>query len=284
MRDAIKNYIDYLSKNHGLQISIHGSGLLPRLDFLAPYNSHECVYCMLVKTSAECHRRCRIGQERAMARLNLQGAFYGSCYAGVGEFVFPVHAFGNLVGMISVGGFLGAAEKRAAFAAKYGFGENTLSAVAERELCARVPSFSFVRTLIMPLSAMITLEMEKNGSSGIQAEALYGKILSILHTHYPRKLTLKEIADECHYSPSHVSRYFNKKSGVTVYEYLKRIRMEKAAHLLLHTEMRLEDVAASVGFFDTNYFISFFSTYYKMAPGHYRSAAGMGSEALSKIE
>jgi len=270
MKTAIKNYIEYLSKEHGLQISLHGSGLLPRLDFLAPYNSHECVYCMLVKTSAECWKRCIRSQERAMDKLSREGAFFGSCYAGVGEFVFPVYAFETQIGMISVGGYCGATEKRSAFASIYGFSETELSKMAKTELKEKIPSMELVKTLITPLSAMITIVVEKNGTADMVSDALYGKLLSILHTRYTRKITVGEIASECHYSPSFIHRYFKKKSGLTVNEYLKKLRMEKAAYLLLNTEMKIEDVAASVGFGDTNYFISFFSSYYKKPPRQYK--------------
>lgn len=271
MKEAIKKYIEYLSESHGFRVSLHGEGILPHLDFLAEYNSHECVYCMFVKSSEECWHRCRKCQKKAQEKLNENGAFFGSCYAGVGEFVFPIYAFDTVVGMISVGGFLGSGEKRAAFSVKYGFLEEKLTDLAKAELNGDVPPFDFVKTLIIPLSAMLTLLIEKNGLLGSGEENLYGKILSIIHTGYTRRLTISEIANRCHYSPSHISRYFKKKSGVTVNEYLGKVRMEKAAYLLLETEMRIEDVAASVGFFDTNYFISFFSSYYGKPPKRFKN-------------
>ena len=273
MTDEIKNYIAYLASQHGFQISFHGSGLLSRLDFLAPYSSHECGYCMLVKTSAECWKRCRRGQKKAMEKLSREGAFFGSCYAGVAEFVFPVHAFGKQMGMISVGGFLGEKEKQTAFSEKYGFSKERLDFMASETLKSEIPSAELVKTLVAPRAAMITLLLEKNTSPVSGAMGLYGKILSILHTKYTRKITLGEIASECHYSPSFISRYFKEKSGVTINEYLKNLRMEKAAHLLADTDIKIEDVAASVGFSDTNYFISFFSAYYGMPPKKYRLAA-----------
>lgn len=271
MKDAVKKYIQYLAEQHGFQITLHGDGLLPRLCFLAPYNSHDCGYCMLVKTSTECWQRCIEGQKKAMEKLAQEGAFFGSCYAGVAEFVFPVYAFGRQVGMISVGGFAGSPEKRTAFAARYGFMEETLASMASTQLKKTVPDMEFVKTLITPLSAMLTLIIEESGTQEIHAEALYGKILSILHTRYPKKITISQIADECHYSTSFIARYFKKKSGMTINEYLKKIRMEKARHLLLHTELRIEDIAASVGFSDTNYFISFFSAHYGKPPKQYRN-------------
>ena len=209
-----------------------------------------------------------------MEKLSKDGAFFGSCYAGVGEFVFPVYAFGKQIGMISVGGYYGAPEKRSAFASKYGFNEAELSKTAKAELKREIPPIEFVATLILPLSAMMTLTVEKNGTPNLGSDPLYGKILSILHTRYTRKITVGEIANECHYSASFIHRYFKKKSGVTVNEYLKKLRMERAAYLLLNTEMKLEDVAASVGFSDTNYFISFFSSYYKKPPKQYKIDKG----------
>ena len=268
MKKAITDYIEYLS-NNGLRISLHGEGILPHLDFFAQYNSHECVYCMYVKSSAECWRRCRECQKKAEKRLSEVGAFFGSCYAGVGEFVFPITAFDGIVGMISVGGFLGSPEKRAAFSQKYGFLEDKLSSLAKRELIHEIPPFDYIRTLIMPLCAMLTVLIEKNGFRGGGA-GLYGKILSIIHTCYTRKLTIAEIAGECHYSPAYVTRVFKEKSGMTVNAYISKIRMEKARELLVNSEMSLEDVAASVGFSDTNYFIASFSACYGKPPKRFK--------------
>ena len=119
---------------------------------------------------------------------------------------------------------------------------------------------------------MLTLFIEKRISLSAEPENLYGKILSVLHVGYTRKLNISDIAAECHYSPSFISRYFKEKSGETINGYLKKIRMEKAKKLLLISDMSIEDVAASVGFSDTNYFISFFSKYYGEPPKRYRNA------------
>ena len=271
MKASIKKYIEYLLSYHNLKISLHGEGVLPHLDFLAPYNAHECVYCMYVKSSKECSERCRRGQKAAQEALIETGAYFGSCYAGVGEFVFPIYAFDSVVGMISVGGYLGSKEKRVAFAAKYGFHEGRLLTLAKEELNSDVPDFEFVKTLIAPLSAMLTLYIEKHTSVYASGDDLYGKILSILHLGYTRKIRISDIARECHYSASFISRYFKEKSGETVNGYLKRLRMEKARKLLCESAMRIEDIAASLGFSDTNYFISSFSAYYGEPPKKYRN-------------
>ena len=271
MKDSIKNYIEYLRRTHDFKISLHGDGVLPHLDFLAPYHTHECTYCMYVKGSKDAFKRCIEGQIKAQKKLAESGAYFGSCYAGVGEFVFPIVAFDSIVGMISVGGYLGSVEKRRAFALKYGFYEGQLRSLEGESLNADIPDLAFVKTLIDPLSAMLSLFIEKNNLKSLDSENLYGGILSILHVEYARKITISDIASKCHYSVSFVSRHFKEKSGKTINEYLNDIRMEKAKRLLCESDMRIEDIGAFVGFSDTNYFISRFSKYYKISPKKYRS-------------
>ena len=212
-----------------------------------------------------------MGQYAAEEKARTEGAYFGSCYAGVGEFVFPLYAFDMVIGFISVGGYVGSSEKRSGFALKYGFCEAKLERLAKEELIFDVPDFELVKTLILPLSSMLTLYIEKNSVS-LAEENLHGKILSIIHTGYTRKLTVSEIAAACHYSTSCINRYFKEKSGETINEYLTKTRMKKARQLLLNSEMSIEDIAASTGFSDTNYFISSFSRFYGLPPKKYKNA------------
>ena len=147
MENAIINYIEYLKSMHSLQITLHGSGIQPYLHYFAKYNSHECAYCMFVKTNADSWNRCMKSQQKALEKLNKSNEYFGSCYAGVGEFVFPIRAFEETVGMISVGRYLGMAEKRIAFAQKYGFSEKMLNSLANSELSDEMPDINFIKTL-----------------------------------------------------------------------------------------------------------------------------------------
>ena len=267
MLSSITHYIDFLEREHGLQISLHGKGLERYLDTLVRYNTHECAYCMYVKSSDECWKRCKESQKRAETAAQ-KGGFFGSCYAGVGEFVFPVYAGEKVVGMISVGGYQGAPEKRSYFAVKYGFYEEKLTHLAKTSLKTEIPPIQRIETMIAPLGAMLTLLLERDIR---QTEAdPYGKVLSILHTEYSKHLTVESIAEQCHYSRAFLSRLFKEKSGVTIHQYLNDLRMEKAKKLLLGSRMKIEDIAAAVGFSDANYFIACFSKFYGTPPGLFR--------------
>ena len=271
MVQSIIAYIDFLEQTYDLQISLHGKGLAAYLDSFAPYNAHSCGYCMYVKGSEECWKRCRESQRRAEEKAE-NGMFFGSCYAGVGEFVFPICAHGQIVGIISIGGYWGSTEKRTQFAKRYGFYEEKLEQLAAGELKKEIPSMAFIKTLIAPLGAMLTLLIEHSEAVADEPKEVYGKVLSIIHTEYTKRLTVEDIAKKCHYSKSFISRRFRERSGMTVNAYLNSLRMEKAKKLLLESEMRIEDIAVSVGFSDTNYFIAFFSRFYGLPPGQYRKA------------
>ena len=269
MTKSIIRYIEYLKMQHGLDVTLHGRGLSPYLSELAPYNVHDCPYCMYVKSSEECLSRCRESQRRAL-NASREGAFFGSCYAGVSEFVFPVRCGGDVSAFISVGGYIGSPSKRHRFSEAYGFHEGKLCRLAKEELKAEIPDFEFVKTVIEPLCAMLSLLLGECGIPSDRSGDVYGKILSIIHTEYSKKLTVRDIAEECHYSISFVSRHFKEKKGISIQKYIFRLRMKRAERLLTGSNMSIEDIGAAVGFSDTNYFISSFSSYFGMPPKKYR--------------
>ena len=59
-------------------------------------------------------------------------------------------------------------------------------------------------------------------------------------------------------------------TGMTPNEYIKKVRMEKAAELLLTTNMTAAEIAYKVGFEDQYYFSKSFKNYYGVAPTQYR--------------
>lgn len=271
--NVICDYIDHLKKDCGLSVSIHGAGLVEHFPALAPYNIHECALCIYIKSSPECLLRCKESQRRAIAAAE-GGAFFGSCYAGIGEFVFPVTQRDKTVAFISVGAYRGSPEKEWAFIEKYGHREEKIKKLAESELKKEIPDMRRLSMLIEPLSAMLTLLLEHSATNLGSGSDIYGRILSILHNDYSARLTVGDIAASCHYSPSFISRHFKKMSGESINSYLFRLRMERAEELLLNRNMPLEDIAAAVGFSDTNYFISSFSKHFGLPPKKYKAKKG----------
>lgn len=95
------------------------------------------------------------------------------------------------------------------------------------------------------------------------------KILLFIQNHYAR-ISLEDVAREFHFSKTYLNRIFKKKMGTTILKYIQMMRVEKAAELLLHTNLSVDDIADHVGYEDTSYFIGLFKKKYHMTPLTYR--------------
>jgi AraC-like DNA-binding protein len=95
--------------------------------------------------------------------------------------------------------------------------------------------------------------------------------VNYIELHYSTIGNLDEMADVSGLSKYHFLRKFNKYVGLTPLEYLSKLRIEKAVHLLRTTEMTIENVAKSVGFANGNYFSKVFRQWVGIAPGKFRN-------------
>lgn len=272
IEDIIK-YIDYLKNEHGLMITVHriNERLGGAVGELAPYNIHGNPYCLYIKSCRENWDECIARQVKVMEKC-ASGAFFGSCYGGVGEFVIPVKNAGELIGFISVSGYRGDTGKRDHLARKYGFPSEKLKEIYEKNLSAERPSMERIRLLTEPLAAMLTLlyQQHPGKSEDSGGDYIYGHILTILHSAFPERITISSIAKACHCSESYVSHLFKKKTGTTVGKYLTKIRLDEAKKLLSSTDIPVSEIAYSVGFCDSNYFIYVFGKNVGMTPNCYR--------------
>ena len=99
--ENIKNYLDFLINEKNLYVTLHGAGI--NKSSLAPYNIHTNPYCLYVKSFCENWDEC-IKRQVSVYKKCADGAFFGSCYCGVGEYVFPVSYNGKTYGFVSVSG------------------------------------------------------------------------------------------------------------------------------------------------------------------------------------
>lgn len=92
-------------------------------------------------------------------------------------------------------------------------------------------------------------------------------LLSSLHL----PLGVEELAERSSMSRSHFSRYFKSVTGTTPAHFITQVRLDEAIHLLLHTALKLEEVAAETGFADANHLCKVFRRYLHVSPGELRS-------------
>jgi YesN/AraC family two-component response regulator len=91
-----------------------------------------------------------------------------------------------------------------------------------------------------------------------------------IRENYTRKVRLKEVADVSGLSAPYFSTVFKEEMGENLSNYLNRLRVDRAAKLLIDTDLSLSEIAGSCGFEDQSWFSKIFKSYTGLSPGKYR--------------
>ncbi|RIX50502.1 response regulator [Paenibacillus nanensis] len=82
--------------------------------------------------------------------------------------------------------------------------------------------------------------------------------------------SLQSIADHVYLNPSYLSKVYKLETGEGISEYLSRLKMEAAAHMLRSSSDKIYEIAAKVGYQKTSYFIKVFKDRYGITPQDFR--------------
>lgn len=96
------------------------------------------------------------------------------------------------------------------------------------------------------------------------------KVLFHISNNYETKLTLAELANIADMSPKYFCSFFRELTRQSPFEYINTYRTDRAAKLLLSTDMSITDIAFSCGFSDLSYFIKTFKALKGTTPRAFR--------------
>ncbi|MCM3444104.1 response regulator transcription factor [Metabacillus halosaccharovorans] len=99
---------------------------------------------------------------------------------------------------------------------------------------------------------------------------LIDKALDFIHKHYTQELTLQHVADHIHISRNYFSILFKRFLGQNFIDYVIDLRIKKARELLVHTSLKVYEVAGNAGFNDVKYFSKLFKKVTGSSPGDFR--------------
>ncbi|WP_028611686.1 helix-turn-helix domain-containing protein [Paenibacillus harenae] len=99
---------------------------------------------------------------------------------------------------------------------------------------------------------------------------MVSKMVDYMERHYKDNIGVKEIADSVGASIYSANQWFKQESSQTVFDYLTKMRLEKAKCLLETTDYKVFEIALMVGYQNENSFIRAFRNYTKITPGKYR--------------
>lgn len=97
-------------------------------------------------------------------------------------------------------------------------------------------------------------------------------VTDYLILHLPAHPSVSELAAMAHLSESRFRSLFTH-TGKTPLEYIKELKINLAAQRLLTSDKQIGEIAWSLGFEDTNYFIRVFKQIFGLTPNQYRKQA-----------
>lgn len=97
---------------------------------------------------------------------------------------------------------------------------------------------------------------------------------SYVEEHYNEPIKLEDVAEVVNLNPAYFSTLFAKKTGQNFTEYVTLFRLKRACELLSHSDMNINEIAATLGFPDSRYFSKLFRKKMGLKPTEYRRIYG----------
>lgn len=88
-------------------------------------------------------------------------------------------------------------------------------------------------------------------------------------------LSLVRLAEIHYFNPSYLSRFFKQERGINLSEYIDNCRLRKAKELLRDPDLKVREVAVSVGYEAAHSFTRFFKKVTGMTPQEYRDSLSL---------
>ncbi len=96
------------------------------------------------------------------------------------------------------------------------------------------------------------------------------KMIEYINQNFAKKMTSVEIAEISGLSVSRCLHLFKEETGLSLSQYIKKLRVDYGKYLLLNTDLSLADCAVEAGFYDQSHFTKTFSQIERMTPSRFR--------------
>ncbi|HEO65822.1 MAG TPA: AraC family transcriptional regulator, partial [Spirochaetes bacterium] len=111
----------------------------------------------------------------------------------------------------------------------------------------------------------------KSEKTKIDYETRIQNVIHYIETHYSENVSTETLAEIALFSTYHFHRVFKKVTGETIGDFIKRVRLEQAAHILLYqTHLSVVDIALQCGFSSSATFARNFKDYFSINATDFR--------------
>ena len=101
-------------------------------------------------------------------------------------------------------------------------------------------------------------------------DKLVSQALNFIHQNAKRLIQVDDVVKFLSVSRSNIQEKFTKTLGRTVYDEIKRVRIDLICQMLIETDLSISDIALSLGYDNTNHIARYFRQKMKMSPLDYR--------------
>lgn len=250
---------------------------------LSPYAIHNNHFCNYIKRDKTCFWKCVINKSKVIEKCKkLRTPFFGTCYMGISEFVFPVICKNKLVAVLFIGQFYADNEAKNQIRLqkgirKYRLPEKTTTEYFEKIIHKNVDIEQLIYdvNILCKLILLLLYEYGFETKSSQKLETYYNNhiiqnVIALIHDNYNKELSLALLSAQCYCNPSYLSRLVKKKTGMTVTDYISMVRVNEAKSLIDLTNLSITDIGYRVGFNDVAYFSRVFKKHTGMTPKEYR--------------
>lgn len=98
------------------------------------------------------------------------------------------------------------------------------------------------------------------------------KVLTFIEEHLDEDVSLERLASVAYFSQYHFHRLFSGLVGESVKSYVRRLKLERAAHQLIFTKISITEIAFNAGFNSLEAFSRAFQENFKLSPSKYRQS------------
>nr|WP_320026279.1 PocR ligand-binding domain-containing protein [uncultured Acetobacterium sp.] len=120
-------------------------------------------------------------------------------------------------------------------------------------------------------SKSVDAYLERLEVSAIKPENPNIKIMiDFVENNYQKNLTVEAIADAACLSPGYAGRIFKDQLGLSIMDYVLKVRIDKSKKLLLNPHYQIQAIAENVGYLDAGYFTKVFRKFEGITPTQFR--------------
>lgn len=123
------------------------------------------------------------------------------------------------------------------------------------------------------LIKILVLSMRNLNAQNRNFGAITRRMIEYANKNFHKRKCLGELSSELNYSCSKLSNLFKNEVGITYTRYIQQTRIRVSCHLLLQTNMSVEQIAERVGYSDVRAYRKNFKSIMEITPLKYRLSA-----------